>query len=110
MARQRPNDSSAKSTRTCWTGCSDGCLISHVPLKNGRKRSRRVFPRRGNSASIEGHSQQRGTKGLPLERVYRHLFDPELFLRGYGRIYRNDGAMTRGITKETVDSMCLGKI
>jgi len=53
---------------------------------------------------------QRGTEGLPLERVYRHLFDQELFLRGYGRIYRNFGAMTKGTTEETVDGMCLLKI
>jgi group II intron reverse transcriptase/maturase len=54
--------------------------------------------------------QKRGTEGLPLERVYRHLFDPELFLRAYGKIYRNFGAMTKGTTKETVDSMSLQKI
>src|SRR5258708_1853513 len=54
--------------------------------------------------------QKRGAKGLPLERVYRHLFDPELFLRAYGKIYRNAGAMTKGSTQETVDSMSLQKI
>jgi group II intron reverse transcriptase/maturase len=54
--------------------------------------------------------QKRGAKGLPLERVYRHLFDPELFLRAYGKIYRNAGATTRGSTSETVDGMCLQKI
>ena len=25
--------------------------------------------------------QKRGAKGLPLERVYRHLFNPEFYLR-----------------------------
>jgi group II intron reverse transcriptase/maturase len=54
--------------------------------------------------------QKRGARGLPLERVYRHLFDPELFLQAYGRIYRNSGAMTKGITDETVDGMSLQKI
>jgi group II intron reverse transcriptase/maturase len=54
--------------------------------------------------------QKRGAKGLPLERVYRHLFDPELYLRAYGKIYRNFGAMTPGTTKETVDGMSLQKI
>jgi group II intron reverse transcriptase/maturase len=54
--------------------------------------------------------RNRGSKGLPLERVYRHLFDPELFLRSYGRIYRNFGAMTKGATEETVDGMSLQKI
>src|SRR5216684_7608622 len=54
--------------------------------------------------------QKRGANGLPLERVYRHLFDPELFLRAYGKIYRNFGAMTKGTTEETVDGMSLQKI
>ena len=54
--------------------------------------------------------QNRGSKGLPLERVYRHLFDPELFLHAYGKIYRNFGAMTKGTTEETVDGMSLQKI
>jgi len=54
--------------------------------------------------------RQRGTEGLPLERVYRHLFDHELFLRAYGRIYRNFGAITKGVTEETVDGMSLLKI
>jgi len=45
-----------------------------------------------------------------LDRVYKHLFDPELFLRAYGKIYRNDGAMTKGVTKETVDGMSLQKV
>src|SRR5258708_35045378 len=54
--------------------------------------------------------QQRGAKGLPRERVYRHLLNPELFLRAYGKIYRNAGATTKGTTEETVDGMCLQKI
>jgi group II intron reverse transcriptase/maturase len=54
--------------------------------------------------------RKRGLEGLPLERVYKHLFDLELWLRGYGRIYRNAGAMTKGVTVETVDGMTMGKI
>ena len=53
---------------------------------------------------------KRGKRGLPLERLYRHLFNPELYLRAYGKIYRNDGAMTPGVTEETVDGMSLRKI
>jgi group II intron reverse transcriptase/maturase len=53
---------------------------------------------------------ERGKRGLPLERLYRHLFNPELYLRAYGKIYRNDGAMTPGINAETVDGMSLRKI
>jgi group II intron reverse transcriptase/maturase len=54
--------------------------------------------------------QKRGSEGLPLERVYKHLFDPEFFLRAYGKIYRNFGAMTKGSTRETVDGMSVQKI
>lgn len=54
--------------------------------------------------------RNRGTRGLPLEDVYRQLFNPELYLMAYGRIYRNDGAMTEGMTEETVDGMSMEKI
>jgi group II intron reverse transcriptase/maturase len=54
--------------------------------------------------------RQRGSRGLPLERVYRQLFNPALYLHGYGKLYRNDGAMTPGATPETPDGMKLGKI
>ena len=54
--------------------------------------------------------RERGSRGLPLEDVYRQLYNPDLYLRAYGRIYRNDGAMTRGVTAETVDGMSLEKI
>jgi group II intron reverse transcriptase/maturase len=53
---------------------------------------------------------ERGFRGLPLERVYHQLLDPELMLRAYGKIYRNAGAMTKGSTEETVDGMSLQKI
>jgi group II intron reverse transcriptase/maturase len=54
--------------------------------------------------------RERGKKGLPLERVYRQLFNRDLFLMGYGKIYRNTGAMTHGVTDETPDGMSLDKI
>jgi group II intron reverse transcriptase/maturase len=60
--------------------------------------------------SILGIIRERGRKGLPLERVYRQLFNPDLYLQAYGKIYRNAGAMTKGVTGETVDGMSLEKI
>ena len=54
--------------------------------------------------------RERGRRGLPIEDVYRQLFNPDLFLRAYGRIYRNEGAMTPGTSGETVDGMSLKKI
>jgi group II intron reverse transcriptase/maturase len=52
----------------------------------------------------------RGKRGLPLEGVYRQLYRRDLYLRAYGRIHRNDGALTPGVTDETVDTMSLEKI
>ena len=54
--------------------------------------------------------QERGKKGLPLERAYRLLFNQELYLLAYGKIQRNQGAMTPGVTTETVDGMSLERI
>src|SRR5206468_1225147 len=54
--------------------------------------------------------RERGRRGLPLERLYRQLFNPQLFLLAYGRIYSNKGSMTPGVTPETVDGMSLAKI
>jgi retron-type reverse transcriptase len=54
--------------------------------------------------------QERGKRGLPLKRVYRQLFNTKLYLSAYGKIYRNSGAMTAGVTQETVDGMSLAKI
>ncbi len=53
---------------------------------------------------------ERGKRGLPLERVYRQLYNKNLYLTAYGKIYRNNGAMTPGVTEETADSMELPKI
>ena len=51
-----------------------------------------------------------GTKQRPLVDLYRQLFNPDLYLRAYGRIHRNAGAMTPGATDETVDAMSQAKI
>jgi len=53
---------------------------------------------------------ERGKRGLPLEDVYRQLFNPDLYIKAYARIGRNNGALTEGITAETVDGMNLRKI
>ena len=60
--------------------------------------------------TVLGIIRERGRKGLPLERLYRCLFNPRLYLIAYGKIYRNHGAMTPGVTPETVDGMRLKKI
>ena len=54
--------------------------------------------------------RERGKAGKDLEDVYRQLYNQGLYLRAYGRIYRNAGAMTKGTTEESVDGMSLGRI
>ena len=62
------------------------------------------------TTTILGIIQERGKQGLPLERVYRLLFNRDLYLMAYGKIYRNTGATTPGSTPEIVDEMSLQKI
>src|ERR671939_1574897 len=57
-----------------------------------------------------GLLRERGKRGLPLNRIYRQLYNTNLYLTAYGRIYRNAGAMTPGVTNETADAMSLDKI
>lgn len=54
--------------------------------------------------------RDRGRRGLPCNELYRQLFNPQLYLVAYGRIYSNDGAMTPGACGETADGMSLAKI
>ena len=54
--------------------------------------------------------RERGKRGLPLEGIYRLLYNRNLYLRAYGHLYSNQGAMTKGTTSETVDGMSLAKI
>jgi len=60
--------------------------------------------------TVLGVLRERGRRGLPLEELYRQLFNPQLYLLAYGRIYANKGAMTPGVTGETADGMSMGKI
>jgi hypothetical protein len=47
-----------------------------------------------NAETVLNIIRERGRRGLPLERLYRQLFNRELFLVAYGRLYANKGAMT----------------
>jgi retron-type reverse transcriptase len=62
------------------------------------------------AATVLDAIHKRSERGLPLQRLYRQLFNPQLYLLAYGRIYANKGAMTPGVTPETVDGMSLAKI
>jgi retron-type reverse transcriptase len=54
--------------------------------------------------------RERGQRGLPMKDAYRLLYQRDLYLRAYGKLYKNAGAMTEGATSETVDAMSLEKI
>ncbi len=63
-----------------------------------------------NAESVLAVIRQRGERQLPLDDVYRQLFNPALYREAYGKIYRNQGAMTKGVTSETADGMSERKI
>jgi group II intron reverse transcriptase/maturase len=63
-----------------------------------------------NAETVLGVLRERGRKGLPCAELYRQLFNPQIYLLAYGRIYSNKGALTPGATRETVDGMSMGKI
>ena len=63
-----------------------------------------------NAETVLSVIRERGRQGLPLERVYRLLFNRDLFLLAYGRIAQNTGAMTPGTTAEVADGMSMVKI
>lgn len=63
-----------------------------------------------NASAVLDILRERGRRGLPLERLYRQMFNPQLYLLAYGRIYANRGAMTPGVSQETADGMSLARI
>ena len=60
--------------------------------------------------TVLGVLRDRGRKGLPCNELYRQMFNRDLYLLAYGRIYSNQGAMTPGASAETADGMSEDKI
>ena len=60
--------------------------------------------------TVLGVLRERGGRGLPCNELYRQLFNRNLYLMAYGRIYANHGAMTPGADAETADGMSEEKI
>ena len=60
--------------------------------------------------TVLGVLRERGRRGLPLDQLYRQMFNPQLYLLAYGRIYANQGAMTPGVDGETADGMSVDRI
>jgi group II intron reverse transcriptase/maturase len=63
-----------------------------------------------NAETVLGVLRERGRRGLPCNELYRQLFNPQLYLLAYGRLYSNHGAMTPGADGETVDGTSLARI
>jgi len=63
-----------------------------------------------NAEKVLGVLHDRGKNGLPCNELYRQMFNKELYLMAYGRIYANHGAMTPGASAETADGMSEDKI
>jgi retron-type reverse transcriptase len=60
--------------------------------------------------TVLGVLRERGRKGLPCDELYRQMFNVNLYLLAYGRIYVNHGAMTPGASAETADGTSEDKI
>jgi group II intron reverse transcriptase/maturase len=63
-----------------------------------------------NAETVLGVLRERGNKDLPCNELYRQLFNRDLYLLAYGKIYANQGAMTPGTSAETADGMSEDKI
>ena len=60
--------------------------------------------------TVLGVLRERGRRGLPCNELYRKMFNFNLYLLAYGKIYANQGAMTPGASAETADGMSEDKI
>ena len=58
-------------------------------------------------SSLQNHSSDRS---YTFERLYRNLFNRELFLLAYENIYASQGNMTKGTDGKTIDAMSLNRI
>ena len=59
--------------------------------------------------SILNQKSQRD-KNYVFNRIYRQLFNQDLYLKAYAKIYAKEGNMTQGVDEETIDGFKLEKI
>ena len=57
--------------------------------------------------SLIKHSKDADYK---YERLYRQLYNHEMYLRAYQNIYAKEGNMTKGVDGKTIDGMSLERI
>lgn len=58
-------------------------------------------------SSLQKHSSD---KSYVFERLYRNLYNRELFMLAYQNIYASQGNMTKGSDEKTIDAMSLSRI
>ena len=58
-------------------------------------------------SSLQNHSSD---KSYTFERLYRNLYNRELYLLAYQNIYASQGNMTKGTDGKTIDAMSLNRI
>ena len=63
-----------------------------------------------NAETVLGVLRERGRRGLPLDELYRQLFNPQLYLAGLRAHLLQQGSDDPGPDAETADGMTLGKI
>src|SRR5439155_22966969 len=115
-------------TRDRLRGASPGRRSAHSSRESNDSPRRAGKPptgRRGTGDWISDHREvcvmqsaetvldilrERGRRGLPLDELYRQMFNPQLYLVAYGRLYSNKGALTPGPDAENADGMTLAKI
>lgn len=57
--------------------------------------------------SLRKHSKK---ENYTYKRLYRNLYNTELFLQAYQNIYANTGNMTKGVDNQTISAMSLERI
>lgn len=57
--------------------------------------------------SLRKHSKE---KNYTYQRLYRNLYNSDLFLQAYQNIYANSGNMTAGVDNQTISAMSLERI
>jgi group II intron reverse transcriptase/maturase len=51
-----------------------------------------------------------GREGKPVKKVYRRMRNRDLFIMAYGKLAKNKGRLTYGVTNESIDGMSLKRI
>ena len=54
--------------------------------------------------------QTLGSKDEPLTRIYRQLYNENLYMEALRRLYANKGALTPGATRKTVDGISCAEL